>query len=501
MGLRRALLCTVLCLCGALPASAYVVRDGADGATLRWPATSLPVRYRVGVSGLSEDDEALTAAAVRAFQAWNRAPGSYFRFRYAGRTNAVRAAPDGENCMIWVVGNWPYKPETIAYTTAWVDGSGRIVEADIELNAEAFAWSPFGAASAVDVQNAVTHECGHVLGLAHSLETTEATMFPVILLGEVLKRSLGSDDVEGVRALYPVLASEMVLYEPAGTPPGALRPVVDRLFTEGPGSTPSIVLRADVDGDGTDEFGVFRGGVGDERGSFSLLKPGDDNGDPLLVAYDEWEIPAGGVEDAAALDVDGDGLDELVVLKYDWLQASQEVDVYAMPAWGAVAEADARPPIARDAWRIPEGNNLLALFAVRAPDGGRLGVVRATALGGLELELVSPPRPGDMTPEDAARGERVTVVLPQGFAMTDIDAADLDGDGVDEVLVLDQSGSDATVRAYDVILHPDGLALMLKQRWSLPVEQLAGQRALGLIGLDLDGSGLDYVGILHVETQ
>ena len=100
------------------------------------------------------------------------------------------------------------------------------------------------------------------------------------------------------------------------------------------------------------------------------------------------------------------------MLKYDWLQASQEVHVYDMPQWGAVHEPDALPAVARDEWRIPEGGNLLALFALRGPDGGRLGVVRSTALGTLQLELASPPRRGDMTPEDAARGESVAVLLP-----------------------------------------------------------------------------------------
>ncbi len=504
MRLKRALFCAALCLCGALPASAYVVRHDARGETLRWPATSLPVRYRVGVSGSTEADEALAGAVLHAFQTWNRVPGSYLRFRYAGRTKATRAAPDGENCVIWVTRDWPYKPETVAYTTSWVDISGRVVDADIELNAEVFVWSAFGATGAVDVQNAVTHECGHVLGLAHSLESAETTMFPIILLGEVLKRSLDPDDLDGVRALYPVVATEMVLYEPVGAAPRALRPVLGGLLAEDAGSAPSIVLRADVDGDGADEFGIFRFGADAtrERPSFSIVKPNPGGDEPLQVAYDEWEIPAGGeVEDAAALDVDGDGLEELVVLKYDPVLASQEVLVYDMPTWGDLDEAHARPAVARDAWRIPAGSNVLALFALRRPGSGSLGVVRAATDGALELELVSPPRPGDMTEEDAVRGESVAVLLPERFAFTDIGAADLDGDGVDEVIVLDQDGSRAVVRIYDVTAHPDGLVAMLTLRWSLPVRQSQGERALGLVGINLDGAGPDRLGILHAEIR
>jgi hypothetical protein len=219
------------------------------------------------------------------------------------------------------------------------------------------------------------------------------------------------------------------------------------------------------------------------------------------VAYDEWVIPAGGeVEDAAALDVDGDGFDELVVLKYDSTLASQEVLVYPMPAWGAVTHADAQPALARDAWRIPDGNNLLALFALRRPGGGSLGVVRAAG-GVLELELATPPRVGDTTAADAARGESVAVSLPEAFAATEIDAADLDGDGTDEVIVLDQDGPRATVRIYDLVPHTDGPALMLALRASLPVPLPKGERALGLVGVDLNASGLDRLGVLHAEIQ
>ena len=499
MSLRRALFCIAVCLCGVPTASAFVTRHDASGDTRRWPASSLPVRYRVGVSGSAEGDEALTKAVLRAFQTWNRVPGSYLRFRYEGRTRTIQPGRDEENCVLWVTAGWRHKPEMIAYTTIWFDAQGRVVEADIELNAEWFSWSAEGALGKVDVQNVVTHESGHALGLAHSLESTGTTMFPVILLGEVLKRSLDPDDAAGLRALYPTVATEVAVYEPTGAPTPELRTVLDGLLAAGADGAPSIVLRTDADADGADEIGIFRSG---ERASFSVVKPDAAGGEPLLVAYDEWAIPTGGeIEDAAALDVDGDGLEELVVLKYDLALGSQEVLVYPMPSRGAVNEASAQAALARDAWRIPAGNTLLALFAMRCPVGGSLGVVRATASGGLELELVSGPLPGDMTAADAARGESVPVLLPEGFAMTDIDAADLDGDGVDEVIVLDQDGPAATLRAYDVIVAGDAPVLTLRLRWSAPLGQAAQERALGVMGIDLDASGVDRLGVLQAEIR
>jgi hypothetical protein len=431
-----------------------------------------------------------------AVQTWSRVPGSYLRLRYAGQTTESRPAPDGENCVIWVTRDWPYKPETIAYTTAWIDASGLIIDADIELNAELFTWSAEGAPGTVDTQNAVAHECGHVVGLAHSIDSTGPTMFPIVLLGEVLKRSLETDDLAGVRVLYPLVSSKLALYGVSDR----LRLVLDGLpaFPRSEGydgaRTPSLVVRTDLDGDGVHELGLFRTG---ERPSFSIVEPDPAGGEPIEIAYDAWAIPAQGeVEDAAVLDVDGNGLEELLVLKYDGAGGTQEVLVYDMPAWGQVQEAAARPPMGRDAWRIPRGGNVLAMFALRHFAGTSLGIIRA-GRAGLELELTTPPQAGDMTEADAARGESVPVLLPEHFAFTDIEAADLDGDGTDEVIVLDQDGAKASVSIYDLALDADGPALMLRLRSTMPLEQAQDERALAIVGLDLEGCGADQLGVLR----
>lgn len=103
---------------------------------------------------------------------------------------------------------WNNPASALAVTTCtYFVATGDIVECDIEFNRDV-DWggllSP-GGTIAYDVQNAATHEFGHVLGLGHVPAPGAAalTMAPTAAAGETLKRSLGAGDILGVRALYP----------------------------------------------------------------------------------------------------------------------------------------------------------------------------------------------------------------------------------------------------------------------------------------------------------
>jgi len=57
----------------------------------------------------------------------------------------------------------------------------------------------------IDVRSVATHEFGHWLRLkdVNGLFDTEKTMYGGIDLGETKKRSLHSDDIAGIKAIYP----------------------------------------------------------------------------------------------------------------------------------------------------------------------------------------------------------------------------------------------------------------------------------------------------------
>ena len=74
---------------------------------------------------------------------------------------------------------------------------------------QGWAWSdgPDGIGfSQMDLQSVATHEYGHSIGLGHS-GTGAATMAPSIGNGQTSTRSIHSDDINGLRAIYGTIAA------------------------------------------------------------------------------------------------------------------------------------------------------------------------------------------------------------------------------------------------------------------------------------------------------
>lgn len=93
----------------------------------------------------------------------------------------------------------------IAYTHVWTDEDGRIVEIDLAINDRDFGF--FTDPEAVDyqitgrfhlLQDVLTHELGHALGLDHT-GVMSSTQFTYAWNGQ---HELGCDDQAGMRALY-----------------------------------------------------------------------------------------------------------------------------------------------------------------------------------------------------------------------------------------------------------------------------------------------------------
>lgn len=203
-------------------AQAYVraTVDGNPGVFLYWPSRTVEFWvHKRGSSGLPLSDAA--GAIVRSFQAWSAPSCSDLVFNYAGltdvsNTNLTRSStsrPDGVNLVRWREDKWPpdgatesgVNPDWLALTVlVYQVSSGIVLDADMDLNGVNFQWttSEDPSQTRTDVQNVVTHEVGHIVGLDHS-DVFESTMYAEQLQGELHKRELHEDDIDGLCASYP----------------------------------------------------------------------------------------------------------------------------------------------------------------------------------------------------------------------------------------------------------------------------------------------------------
>lgn len=92
-----------------------------------------------------------------------------------------------------------------ALAIATVASSGSTISyVDLVFNSS-FTWSTSGESGKYDVRNVATHEFGHFLSLADLSggSDTEKTMYFSSDTGETKKRSLHSDDINGINFIYP----------------------------------------------------------------------------------------------------------------------------------------------------------------------------------------------------------------------------------------------------------------------------------------------------------
>ena len=115
-----------------------------------------------------------------------------------------------------------WSPIAFAVTLAWhLESTGEIVDVDMEINEARGQWAICDAGGCmdgtttcplsgcgrdggpVDLQNVITHELGHYLGIGHTTsDHPEATMLATAQFGELTMRDLANDDIDGLCSAY-----------------------------------------------------------------------------------------------------------------------------------------------------------------------------------------------------------------------------------------------------------------------------------------------------------
>lgn len=174
------------------------------------------VSFSVHRDGCPQVDVDTTEALVtQAFAAWQQADCGggltpRMEVHNLGRVECDRPeynqSGGNANLVIFRGGDWPYigLGRTLALTTVTFSiDDGEIYDTDLEVNAsDDLALTTTDVAVQYDVLSILTHEAGHMLGLAHS-DVNGATMDVEYVLGTTTLRTLEADDAAGICEAYP----------------------------------------------------------------------------------------------------------------------------------------------------------------------------------------------------------------------------------------------------------------------------------------------------------
>jgi hypothetical protein len=169
-----------------------------------WQGGQAP--YYVNPTNMDVSPDAALAAIQSAAAAWTTQTQSPFGFYYMGTTTGNTVANNGRNEVFFRSDS---NGSAIATTYYWVSGT-QALDADIVFWDGGFKFftGASGCSGGFYIEDVATHEFGHALGLGHS-PVTDATMVSGTGYCATWKRSLASDDIAGIDAVYPISASTL----------------------------------------------------------------------------------------------------------------------------------------------------------------------------------------------------------------------------------------------------------------------------------------------------
>jgi MYXO-CTERM domain-containing protein len=277
---RAGLLLAIVSIGSALPrpAAAYVRYSTERGAPFFWAVATVPITaYVRDFNQTTMTPDQVLGAVTAGAAAWSAAQNdcTYLTIQpWASNDPSPRAANDAHNTLLFRSRSWcqladdgscevEYDPSALAFTWDTANrNTGQIYDADIEVNLLDFQWGDVVADGKLrvdmDLQNALTHEMGHFIGLDHTCynplspgttarpidstgamvpdcdvappDVQETTMYPSAMPGDIQKRTLAPDDQAGVCGIYPVAD---------GPPDGVLRGGCSRCAVGGGGPAPA----------------------------------------------------------------------------------------------------------------------------------------------------------------------------------------------------------------------------------------------------------------------
>ncbi len=178
----------------------HVLNLSDSGESIKWPSGTaiIDVYANYDNSSMSKEDARVIVAASVA--QWNEK--SAMKINLHETTDAASALASNGRNEIYFSSNLSFFANGAVVGITQISSNvytNDIIEADIILNESR---GPIFSTDSMDsyyLGNVVTHELGHLLGLAHG-ETHKSTMFYALFKGQ---HTLHDDDIAGINHLYP----------------------------------------------------------------------------------------------------------------------------------------------------------------------------------------------------------------------------------------------------------------------------------------------------------
>lgn len=182
----------------------------SNPAYVHWNSRFMPIPYFISVDSFRTNPELVNG--IRAsFESWRNIDGVGVDFIPMGCTKSRLNENDGINSLVFVTDSWAFQPEAIAVTRNFFVGcespyAGTILDSDILINGVNHSFTVGASPGAHDIQNILTHEIGHFLGLGHETSDgdPETAMWASADFSETKKRTPKTSDIDGIRGIYPL---------------------------------------------------------------------------------------------------------------------------------------------------------------------------------------------------------------------------------------------------------------------------------------------------------
>lgn len=213
--------CSALLLVASSTANAFECTrtKNYEFVSLRWEEVD-PIRLAIRENANRRTDITLLESALTAsLDSWSEPSCSGLKFEYVGEVPSDRPLSDVSQ-VVSITEDWKADDSVVGLTTmTYTDKTGLIRYGKIELNEEDFIFIdalPDGVCNfnrQYDLQSVLTHEIGHLIGLAHlsvedalmreELGEDPATMSRAVDSCTIDFRTLEADDLEAACYVYP----------------------------------------------------------------------------------------------------------------------------------------------------------------------------------------------------------------------------------------------------------------------------------------------------------